>query len=40
MLNRALGLEIENNRIEVVHIKLDYISKNGYWFGSQEFDME
>lgn len=33
-------LEIENNHIEVVQFELDHISKTGFWFGFEEFDME
>ena len=33
-------LEIENNHIEAVQFELDHISKTGFWFGFEEFDME
>jgi rubrerythrin len=33
-------LEIENNHIEAVQFELDHISRTGFWFGFEEFDME
>lgn len=33
-------LEIENNHIEAVQFELDHISKTGFWYGFEEFDME
>ena len=36
----ARFLEIENNHIRTIEFELDYISKTGYWFDVNEFDME
>jgi len=33
-------LEIENNHIEMVQFELDHMTKTGFWFGFEEFDME
>ena len=33
-------LEIENNHIEAVQFELDHLSKTGFWYGFEEFDME
>ena len=33
-------LEIENNHIEAVQFELDHLSRTGFWFGFEEFDME
>ena len=33
-------LDLENEHVEIVQAELDYLSKNGYWFGFKEFDME
>jgi rubrerythrin len=36
----ARFLEIENNHVEAVQFELDHLSKTGFWFGFEEFDME
>lgn len=36
----ARFLEIENNHIEAVQFELDHLSRTGFWFGFEEFDME
>jgi len=36
----ARFMEIENGHIAVVQAELDFLSRNGYWFDFQEFDME
>lgn len=36
----ARFLEIEENHIETVQFELDYLSRTGFWFGFEEFDME
>lgn len=33
-------LEIENSHVEAVQFELGHISKTGFWFGFEEFDME
>jgi rubrerythrin len=33
-------LEIENNHVEAVQFELDHVTRTGYWFGFEEFDME
>jgi rubrerythrin len=33
-------LEIENNHIEAVQFELDHLTRTGFWFGFEEFDME
>ena len=38
MFNRFL--EIENNHIEAVQFELDHLTRTGYWYGFEEFDME
>jgi rubrerythrin len=32
--------EIENNHIEAVQFELDHLTRTGFWFGFEEFDME
>jgi rubrerythrin len=36
----ARFLEIENNHIEAVQFELDHLTRTGFWFGFEEFDME
>jgi rubrerythrin len=36
----ARFLEIEENHIETVQFELDHLSRTGFWFGFEEFDME
>lgn len=36
----ARFLEIEENHIEAVQFELDHLSKTGFWYGFEEFDME
>jgi rubrerythrin len=36
----ARFLEIEDNHIEMVQFELDHLTHTGFWFGSEEFDME
>ena len=33
-------LEIEDNHIEAVQFELDHLSRTGFWYGFEEFDME
>lgn len=36
----ARFLEIEDNHIEAVQFELDHLSRTGFWYGFEEFDME
>jgi rubrerythrin len=36
----ARFLEIENNHIEAVQFELDHLTRTGFWYGFEEFDME
>ena len=36
----ARFLEIENNHIEAVQFELDHVTRTGFWYGFEEFDME
>jgi len=36
----ARFLEIEDNHVEAVQFELDHLTKTGFWYGFEEFDME
>lgn len=36
----ARFLEIEDNHVEAVQFELDHVTRTGFWFGFEEFDME
>ena len=36
----ARFLEIEDNHVEMVQFELDHLTRTGFWFGFEEFDME
>jgi rubrerythrin len=36
----ARFLEIEDNHVEAVQFEMDHLTKTGFWYGFEEFDME